>query len=176
MSFLKRQRSFCFGILVSVLTALATAHATEESDRSIDTDRLSALYSGEWIPPKMDAAIRFEPCGQSMCAVLAWQTYAEGIKTDVLNPNPVLRNRSLSTVRIVEGLKYGGKNKWRGGKLYDPRTGKSYLAKLKVLDSKRIKLSGCISKSLCKGYIWTKAPSVDHVDEMTAQQTGDPVG
>ncbi len=114
---------------------------------------------GEWLPPDRDVVIRIQPCeaaSQTLCAELIRHAYANLSTKDVLNPNPALRDRPLDGVGILANVKAKGRDSWKGGKLYDPRTGKSYYPKLKLIGPDMIKLTGCIGPGLCKGYIWER--------------------
>lgn len=104
----------------------------------------------------MDAIIAIAKCGEMLCAELVRHKYETFADTDVNNPDPALRKRPLKGLRIIEGLRAVKQGKWRGGAFYDPRTGKTYLPKLKVLDENRLRISGCIAPGLCKGYVWTR--------------------
>lgn len=43
------------------------------------------------------------------------------------NPDPKLRDRSELGLTIMTGLKYdAGENEWSGGRIYDPKSGKTY--------------------------------------------------
>lgn len=141
--------------LASSLTNTAGA-ATAPIDMTA-SDR--APIEGEWQPPDMNAQIRFQPCDGRLCAVLTWQDYAANVTADILNPDPLLRERPLIGAPILDHLERIKPNLWKSGDLYDPRTGKTYHAKLKRLDDNRIKITGCIGPGLCKGYIWNKTPA-----------------
>lgn len=43
------------------------------------------------------------------------------------NPDPALRERSILGLTIMSGLRYdAGENEWNGGRIYDPKSGKTY--------------------------------------------------
>ncbi|CAK9039464.1 Uncharacterized protein slr0245 [Durusdinium trenchii] len=119
-------------------------------------DTIEAVL-GEWEPPDMDAVISIRECGETLCAELVRHKYAD-INTDINNPDPVMRARPLLGVRILDGLRRVKADRWKGGELYDPRTGKTYLSKLKVIDNNHLKITGCIGPGLCKGYVWRRVP------------------
>ncbi len=112
---------------------------------------------GQWVTPDRDAIIAIENCGALLCADLVAHAYEEVAQTDRNNPDPTLQSRPLLGVRILHGLKMVGMTKWSNGTLYDPRTGKTYSSKVKILDSDRLKITGCIGPGLCKGYVWERA-------------------
>ena len=122
--------------------------------------RGDARVFGFWEPPDMDAVIAIMRCGEGLCAKLVRHRYEAFAQTDVNNPDPALRARALNGLAIIEGLRAVGRGAWRGGAFYDPRTGRTYSPRLKLLDDNRLKISGCIAPRLCKGYVWTRvAPS-----------------
>lgn len=141
-------RSF---LVLAGLAAIATANGPAPA-RAFDVQAVV----GEWIPPDMDAIISIRPCGDSLCAELIKHAYGHLSDHDVLNPDPTLRQRPLVGLRILQGLRKAGETRWRGGQLYDPRTGKSYTPKLKIIDNQRLRISGCIGPGLCKGYVWKR--------------------
>ncbi len=127
-------------------------------------DRDEAVLTGYWLPPDGDALIKLSACDgdQNMiCATLEKHAYTSLSQTDKLNPDFTLRERPLIGVHILRNVEAAGNQRWKGGALYDPRTGKQYTAKLKVLDDDHIKISGCIGPGLCKGYVWRRVAG-DH--------------
>ena len=75
---------------------------------------------------------------------------------DVNNLDPAKRNRKLVDLRLFSGMKKSGNG--YAGSLYNPKDGKTYSGKLKVLSARSIKLSGCVLAGLiCKGQTWKKA-------------------
>ena len=69
-------------------------------------------------------------------------------RLDDLNPDPALRSRSLNGLRILSGLRYDGDNKWSGGTIYDPNSGKTYKCNVTLVDGNTLKLRGYIGFSL----------------------------
>lgn len=68
-------------------------------------------------------------------------------KVDRENSDAGLASRPIFGLPLVEGFSYTGKNKWKGGTIYDPNNGKTYSCKLK-LDGDRLKVRGYIGVSL----------------------------
>ena len=135
-----------------------------ETDARTDPGRQPAVF-GDWIAPDQDVVIRVHRCfpedTSRLCASLLKHAYAALSSQDRLNPDRSLRDRPLIGIDILNGLARAGSNKWKGGQLYDPRTGKTYHAKIKLLDDDMLKISGCIGPRLCKGYVWKKATATD---------------
>jgi uncharacterized protein (DUF2147 family) len=68
-------------------------------------------------------------------------------KVDRENPDPELKKRPIIGLPLVEGFSYAGKNRWKGGTIYDPNNGKTYSCKLK-LNGDVLKVRGYIGVSL----------------------------
>lgn len=149
--------SLMMAILSTGLLFIMPAIAVDEvvDHRSNDAD----VY-GEWVPPDGDAIVKVAPCEKSaqlLCAYLVRHAYEDLSEYDSLNPNRKLRERPLIGVEILNNVKKTKKDgQWRGGDLYDPRTGKSYYAKVGLLNHDKLKITGCIGPGLCKGYVWTR--------------------
>ncbi len=132
--------------------SIAPVHA----DAADSTPEEKAAVYGKWVSPMEDAVISLEPCGERLCGRVVEQEFAPSVKHDVQNPDPTQRARPIIGLRILNGLKMNGRDRWKGGVFYDPRTGKSYIPKIKLLSSDRVKISGCIGPGLCKGYVWRR--------------------
>jgi uncharacterized protein (DUF2147 family) len=58
-------------------------------------------------------------------------------KRDTHNPDPMLRNRSLQGITILQNLKWDAKDRrWEGGTLYDGTSGRSISAHLRLVNGK----------------------------------------
>ncbi|MEM9619349.1 MAG: DUF2147 domain-containing protein [Pseudomonadota bacterium] len=140
-------------MLVALLLLAPIAQAAMPADEVSDV--MEAVL-GEWEPPDMDAVISIRECGDALCADLVRHNYENVTITDINNPDPAMRERPLQGVRILDGLRRVKNDRWKDGRLYDPRTGKTYLSKLKILDRDHLKITGCIGPGLCKGYVWMR--------------------
>ncbi len=69
-------------------------------------------------------------------------------RKDINNPDPELRERSLTGLKILGQLKYRGNNKWSGGWIYDPNNGKTYKCKMTLKDSDTLDIRGYIGVSV----------------------------
>lgn len=69
---------------------------------------------------------------------------------DTKNPDPELRNRPVEGITFLSGFDYNAKkNRWVDGSVYDPESGKTYSAKLELIEGgKRLKMRGYIGVSL----------------------------
>jgi uncharacterized protein (DUF2147 family) len=69
-------------------------------------------------------------------------------KLDAKNPDDKLAKRPLIDLQVLSGLEYDGKSKYSGGKIYDPKSGKTYSAKAEMLNNNTISLRGFIGIAL----------------------------
>jgi uncharacterized protein (DUF2147 family) len=74
----------------------------------------------------------------------------EGVKSpvgeprlDVHNPDPRLRGRSLLGLTIARGLRFD-RGRWRGGRIYDPATGKSWRCEMEPAPGGYLKVRGYV--------------------------------
>ena len=76
---------------------------------------------------------------------------------DDKNPDPALRHRRLLGLQILAGFHRSGDNKWSGGTIYDPNSGKTYKCTLQLEDANRLRVRGFIGISLLgRTEIWTR--------------------
>ena len=69
-------------------------------------------------------------------------------KTDTKNSDDKLAKRPLMDLQILSGLTYDGKSKYSGGKIYDPKSGKTYSAKAEMTNNNTLALRGFIGIAL----------------------------
>ena len=113
--------------------------------------------NGNWITQDKDAIVKISKCGATVCGRIHKYlvTPPGGVnQKDINNPNKKLRNRKLLGMAVLTGFKRDG-NKWRG-RIYDPKTGKSYRSVVQLQGSNGLKVEGCIA-FLCQGQNWRRA-------------------
>jgi uncharacterized protein (DUF2147 family) len=69
-------------------------------------------------------------------------------KTDTKNSDDKLAKRPLMNLQVLSGLTYDGKSKYSGGKIYDPKSGKTYSAKAEMTNNNTLALRGFIRIAL----------------------------
>ena len=112
---------------------------------------------GYWLAS--DSIIEIKYCDELICGEIVHIIVEEGENPkNMLDENNVsedLRSRPLVGTNILTGFKEGlnSKNELKGGKIYDPRVGKTFKAKLKLLDNGNIEVEGCIL-FICDGEEW----------------------
>jgi uncharacterized protein (DUF2147 family) len=78
-------------------------------------------------------------------------------KVDEKNPDETLRSRPVLGMTIMRGLAFDGDDTWKGGKIYDPKSGNDYSAKMTLADPHTLKLRGYIVIPLVgRTEIWTR--------------------
>jgi uncharacterized protein (DUF2147 family) len=78
-------------------------------------------------------------------------------KNDRNNPSPRLRNRKIIGLCMMNDFVYAGKNRWVGGTIYDPESGKTYKGKMSLTATNRLEMRGFVGISLL-GHttVWTR--------------------
>lgn len=98
------------------------------------------------------------PCGESICGTLerepSWDETGL-VPRDEKNPDERLQSRSLQALTILYGFRHTQRG-WRNGKFYDPWSGKTYPARVRRIDERRLHLRGCIAPLICRSFEWTK--------------------
>lgn len=104
------------------------------------------------------AVVATEPCSSGLCLrVLTLSPNAPG-DHDERNPNPSLRNRPICKLEIGQGFTPTG-NQALGGHIYDPLSGKTYKATLKLAAPDTLNLHGYIGFSFIgRTETWHRAP------------------
>ena len=117
----------------------------------------SSSVTGNWANPS-GSVIQIYRCGAALCAkLIAISAHAPG-HIDANNPNPALRNRPLCDMTIGTGFEPSGPDRAKGGKLYDPESGKTYTGTM-TREGNKLKLRGYIGIPLFgRTETWTRAP------------------
>ena len=115
---------------------------------------------GRWLSGNVDVWIDVRIEGNRLFGVTAGIPNirtGEPPRLDDLNPDPALRSRSLNGLEILSGLKYAGNNKWTGGTIYNPDSGKTYRCNATLVDRNTLKLRGYIGFPLFgRSDTWTR--------------------
>ena len=121
----------------------------------------AATVIGVWLSPDGGTKARIAPCGTSVCGDITWMKQGSDPSTgrpytDNHNPDPALRARPVLGMRFMSGYKAMGQNRWAGGKIYDPRSGRSYDSRLSLTSGNLLRLEGCVGL-FCVPQIWRPA-------------------
>ncbi len=116
---------------------------------------------GTWLNEEKDAKVQIYRSGNEYAGKLVWiaRQFEDDGKTprkDSKNADPKLRNRGLMGLVILTGFKYDD-GEWTGGKIYDPKSGKTYSSKMK-LDGRQLNIRGYVGVSVFgRTTVWTRA-------------------
>ena len=94
---------------------------------------------GKWITEEGDANVEIYETAGTVNGKVVWLKAGPDTK-DSKNPDAKLRQRKLMGVNLLIGLTKNG-DKYEGGKVYDPHSGKSYKCAI-WLEGKDLKVRG----------------------------------
>ena len=101
--------------------------------------------------------MRIAPCGPNWCGKLEKFLVPppDGVgQRDINNPDPQKRKRRLLGLNVLYDFEERAKD-WRG-RIYDPKSGKSYRSILRRKDADTLEVKGCIA-FFCQTQIWRRA-------------------
>lgn len=112
--------------------------------------------AGRWLTEERSAVVTIAPCGAATCGRIArlLTPPPSGPPVDANNPDPKLRDRPIEGLVILTGFTDQGDD-WRG-RIYDPKSGKTYKSILKREADGTLKVQGCIA-FFCRTQRWTLA-------------------
>jgi len=78
-------------------------------------------------------------------------------KHDRNNPDVARQGDPLIGLALLRNFRYDEDNVWKGGTIYDPKNGKTYKCKLKLVDNEHLDVRGFIGISLLgRTETWTR--------------------
>lgn len=136
-------------VLITVICCATQAAAATNAD-----------IVGFWMTKNDEAKIEIFSCGDEICGKIAWtpKPYHENgePKLDVRNRDNSLRGRPILGLRLMNGFKLSGSNKWTGGTIYSARKGKTHSVMLRLLHPDRLKIGKKIL-GIMVGDTWRRA-------------------
>ena len=138
-------KKLIFGIL---LTSTFTIQQVQTAEESI---------VGYWLAPQ--SIFEIKNCDGALCAEIVQIFVAEGVDPksilDINNMDPELQSRPLIGINIFEGFngEFDSKTTLQGGRIYNPRDGKTYKSRLRLLDNGNLRVEGCVL-FFCGGDEW----------------------
>ena len=117
----------------------------------------AAPISGVWALSQNHVRIRIAPCGQAYCGrILTADKLRENPKLkDKMNRDPSLRARPVQGLMVMTGFT-GGPQTWKGGHIYNPDDGRTYVSEMTLANTDTLQLKGCVFKPLCKSRTLTR--------------------
>ena len=113
--------------------------------------------TGRWMTADKDSIIEIAPCGKRVCGRVARviKRNPDGtMPRDANNPDPALRRRAVEGMTILSDFTPAG-SVWQG-RIYDPRSGRSYKSKLARNADGSLNVQGCVA-FFCRSFRWTAA-------------------
>lgn len=122
-------------LMVSILVFAFPAFAGKED------------YVGFYWNEEKDGIVRLVLADNSIEGITVW---GKNQSNDIHNPDPALQGRSLRGIKFLWGFSYNAKKDlWSDGKVYDPKSGKTYDAKMSLEKGGRIlKMRGYMGVSM----------------------------
>ena len=112
---------------------------------------------GEWLNQARTGKIHIAACpgkADRLCGAISSMT--DRTKTlDANNPDPALRSRSLIGLQVLRDFRRAEPGRWTNGRIYDPKSGKTYDSRLSFGANGSLKVEGCIA-ILCQAQTWTR--------------------
>ncbi|MFC4527296.1 DUF2147 domain-containing protein [Dyella halodurans] len=151
-----------FGLLLCSAFAASAGEGPQQA-------RPAPTIVGYWLVESRDAVIQIEQVGDQYEGHIAWQLHdkygpEDGPElkgktvTDRNNPDPALRSRPLTGLRLLWGLRYDpDRRMWVDGRVYNSNNGKVYHCQIRLLSADKLSLRGYIGVSLLGGNtVWTR--------------------
>ena len=108
---------------------------------------------GDWLVKEGYAHIRIDNCAGKLWGIVAWEK-EPGFDRD--NPDPTKKGRPILGMPILLGMKPTKPNLWEG-EIYNSQNGKTYDAKISMVNDGTLKLEGCVLGGwFCGGENWTR--------------------
>ncbi|MEM7779521.1 MAG: DUF2147 domain-containing protein [Pseudomonadota bacterium] len=112
--------------------------------------------NGRWVTEEGDAIVLIRGCGNTTCGTIMRFLVPppDGAdQRDIYNPDPELRDRRLLGLPILTGFREE-EDLWRG-RIYDPKSGRSYRSVIRRTGANTIEVRGCIGP-FCQAQIWKR--------------------
>jgi len=124
---------------------------------SVTSAAAAEPIAGRWVTEDRDAIVEIKPCGNTTCGTIARFLVPppDGIdQRDINNPEARLRTRKLLGLPVLTQFREES-DLWRG-RIYDPKTGRSYRSVIRRKSANTIEVRGCIGP-FCQAQIWRRA-------------------
>ncbi|MEM9291089.1 MAG: DUF2147 domain-containing protein [Acidobacteriota bacterium] len=134
-------------ILGMALLLLLTPWATESATLAEEMTKGSNPIEGVWVTADGEGWVEIRRHGGSLEGIIVGSP--DGIeRLDEQNPDPALRQRELTGVKILQGFNSQSATRWIDGTIYDPDNGKTYSCTLELEGENTLKVRGYLGVSL----------------------------
>ena len=145
--------------LRTLAAALLLASALPLCASAQDSAAAKAIL-GQWLTAEGTSKIEIFQCGEEYCGRIAWLKEPERDgkpRVDENNPDQNLKSRPLLGLEILRGFTWDGEDVWKGGKIYDPKSGNDYSAKMTLVSPNKLELRGYVLMPLFgRTETWTR--------------------
>jgi uncharacterized protein (DUF2147 family) len=123
---------------------------------------LAQQVLGVWTPEERDSEIEIAICeGGKICGRIISLTEPlneEGTeRLDINNKDASLWSRPIMGLELLTGFAADGETKWKGGRIYNPRDGKTYKSTLTLNADGTLKVRGYIGiPALGQTQLWSR--------------------
>jgi sterol desaturase/sphingolipid hydroxylase (fatty acid hydroxylase superfamily)/uncharacterized protein (DUF2147 family) len=155
----KAQRALSQTVLGFICAALITVVPGKAQAQSSE-------ILGRWATQGFGSIVDFRPCAgieTAICGRIVWlwqpRDSSGAVRTDVHNPQTMLRTRPLVGIEIVRGLRERSPGQWADGTLYNPDDGRTYTGTISVTD-RVLELRGCALAIFCQTQVWRRPEDV----------------
>ena len=108
--------------------------------------------AGLWVTADGSAVVRVGRCGAGLCGRIVRVLAAGAPGRDVNNPDSSLRARPLVGVDVLSGFGLDGGGE---GRAYDPRSGRTYRARIRLDPRGTLRVTGCVMM-ICRSQHWSR--------------------
>jgi len=106
---------------------------------------------GSWINSTGEAHVDIFKKGEKYFGKISWLKTNKDekgiVKTDLKNPDPKLRSKPILGMEMLRNFVYED-GKWTDGKIYDPKSGKTYSCNMNIKDNGELNMRGYIGVSI----------------------------
>jgi uncharacterized protein (DUF2147 family) len=101
---------------------------------------------GTWLSGDGDGWIDIRIDGDGLSGVISGSPDPDPERPDKdeKNPDPALRDRPLIGLDLFSGFRYAGEGRWKGGRIYDPNSGKTYRCVVTLVDVDTLEVRGYV--------------------------------
>lgn len=114
------------------------------------------ITEGTWFNQEKESRIQFARQGDQLTGKLVWVKDRDVL--DMKSPDATLQKRPLLGLMVLTGFRADGTSQWTDGKVYDPKSGKTYSAKMTLKSPTTLELRGYVGSPLFgRTTVFTKA-------------------
>lgn len=136
--------------LLLVLVTISLTGFTQSKDAIV----------GRWVNSSAEAHVEISKKNEKYYGKIIWLKNPKdekgNPKTDIRNPDESLRSKPMLGLEILKDFVYDGE-KWTDGKIYDPKSGKTYSCNITQKGNGELNIRGYIGISLIgRTEVWKK--------------------